>query len=363
MKHPIKILFTVSVLVFGCKSITEQGKYDDAMAHQNKIALSVNPIIETTPIAAAASDDSADDPAFWYNKKTPAKSVVYGTNKKGGIYAYDLEGKVLNYYKIGKVNNIDVRQNWVVGTDTLAILGGSNRTHHSLDLFTIDSIGNLSPLFESPFIVDKGIDNVYGFCLYQPNSNELYAIINGKNGVVYQYNLTFENDMLKLTKTNSLEFDTQVEGMVADDDNKVLFVGEEDKGVWAVSLKDNTKQLIKNSSAANNPAITYDIEGLALYKKDAKEGYLVISIQGGFNYAVFNRNPPFDYINSFKVVGNNSIDGTEETDGIEIYSNAIGAQFPEGLMMIQDGFNYEGDSLISQNFKYVALEDLLKQLK
>lgn len=375
MKYHFQILFVVSVLVFSCKPTAEQGektsqrnkearedqaKFDDASAHKAQIKNTVFPDVETTPIHAAASDDSADDPAFWYNQTNPDSSVVYGSNKKGGIYAYSLMGNTIAYYPFGKVNNIDVRQGWVCNGDTLDVLGATNRTSHSLDLYKIDSVGGLNPLMPNPFFVDYGIDDVYGQCMYMPTDTTLFAVANGKNGVVYLYKVSKEQGRFVLSKADSAHFDTQIEGMVADDQNQILYVAEEETGIWAVSLSNHTKTLILESSAEANPTIAYDIEGITLYKKDSVSKFLIASIQGGFNYAVFEAHPPYAYMGSFKVDDTPQIDGTEETDGIDIYSNAIGTTFPHGLFMAQDGYNYEGDSLISQNFKFVALEKIVK---
>ena len=54
-------------------------------------------------------------------------------------------------------------------------------------------------------------------------------------------------------------------------------------------------------------------------------------------------------------VGNGSVcDGTEETDGIDIYSGAVTQQYPQGIFLAQDGFNYDDKGeKISQNFKLV----------
>src|SRR5690349_1849047 len=48
----------------------------------------VMPVLETVPVANP--EDAADDPAIWVNPKDPAKSAVIGTDKKGGLYVYDL---------------------------------------------------------------------------------------------------------------------------------------------------------------------------------------------------------------------------------------------------------------------------------
>ena len=65
----------------------------------------VYPIYETPPIETRG--DAADDPAFWLNKEFPALSIVFGTDKRAGIYAYNLRGDKITFSPVGQINNID----------------------------------------------------------------------------------------------------------------------------------------------------------------------------------------------------------------------------------------------------------------
>jgi 3-phytase len=56
------------------------------------------------------------------------------------------------------------------------------------------------------------------------------------------------------------------------------------------------------------------------------------------------------------------IDGVEETDGIEITSVPLPG-FPKGLLVVQDGYNYDGKKKKSQNFKLVDWNEVEKLLK
>ena len=67
----------------------------------------VYPIYETPPIDTRG--DAADDPAFWLNKEFPALSIVFGTDKRAGIYAYNLRGDKITFSPVGQINNIDTR--------------------------------------------------------------------------------------------------------------------------------------------------------------------------------------------------------------------------------------------------------------
>ena len=51
-------------------------------------------------------DDAADDPAIWLNQSVPGQSIILGTDKKSGVYAYSLQGEEIGYTQLGKINNI-----------------------------------------------------------------------------------------------------------------------------------------------------------------------------------------------------------------------------------------------------------------
>jgi hypothetical protein len=61
--------------------------------------------VETDPVPHRG--DAADDPAVWVHPSDPARSTIIGTDKKGGIAVYDLEGKELQYRPEAKINNVD----------------------------------------------------------------------------------------------------------------------------------------------------------------------------------------------------------------------------------------------------------------
>ena len=51
--------------------------------------------------------------------------------------------------------------------------------------------------------------------------------------------------------------------------------------------------------------------------------------------------------------------GAEHTDGIDICSKNLGASFPEGIFVVQDGLNRDGDET---NFKFVSVAEILANL-
>src|SRR5690606_39134089 len=64
----------------------------------------VRPVLETE--IAASYGDAADDPAIWVHPDDPEKSLVIGTDKKLGLYVFDLEGRTLQTVPDGRMNNV-----------------------------------------------------------------------------------------------------------------------------------------------------------------------------------------------------------------------------------------------------------------
>lgn len=327
---------------------------------QKKIKNSVTADIETTPVSAKSLEDAADDPAIWYNASDPSRSIVFGSNKRGGIVAYDLAGNELNYYPIGNINNIDILSSNSLST-SIQLLGCTNRSTQSIDLFFIEADGSLQAARKNQFKVDSTkIDDVYGFCFGKDvQADKNYLFMNGKNGRMNQYELKIVADSVELKLRRSVLFDDQTEGMVVDEQTGIVYVGEENTGIWKLPIQPTAKsqkQLI-TSSTVDNSFIKFDIEGLSLMRYAGKT-YLFASSQGNFSYAIFNLSEDDNYVTSFKIVDLPTIDGVEETDGIDMCTDSLGARFPRGIFVAQDGYNFDGDSLKAQNFKYVAMEKI-----
>src|SRR5690606_24715952 len=66
--------------------------------------------VEPTVITETVTFDT-DDPAIWIHPSEPSKSLIIGTdkNKDGALYAFDLDGKIVNVVKnIVRPNNVDI---------------------------------------------------------------------------------------------------------------------------------------------------------------------------------------------------------------------------------------------------------------
>ncbi|MCP1463843.1 phytase [Pseudomonas sp. S3E17] len=329
---------------------------------------------QATPVAAAAvlpevaalrqSDpvgrqgDAADDPAIWIHPQTPANSRVLGTNKKQGLLAYDLDGKLLQELAVGRLNNVDVRPNFKLGAQTVDLAVASNRDHNSLSLFSIDrQSGELREAGEVP----TPLKEIYGICLFQPVSGEIYAIANGKDGTFLQYRLSAPDGRVHGELVRQFKVDSQPEGCVADDQRQRLFIGEEDVGVWAVDARADQPATL-TSVIKVGAQLHADVEGLALYQSD-KHDYLVISSQGNDSYLVVDAEPPFAVHGGFRVGLNAAagIDGASETDGLEVTAINLGGPWSQGMLVVQDGRKRMPEQ--TQNFKFVPWAEVTRALK
>jgi len=330
-----------------------------AKANQSKIDNYVNAIAETDELEdVKLDDDAADDPAIWYNKNNPSKSVIYGSNKKAGILAYDLNGNEIQFVEYAKVNNIDVRNDIKFGDISMDILACSNTTNRTIDLFLIDKNGKLD--YTPTYSIILPNFKPHGFCLHKNRKNELYAFVNNKGGEIQQHKIYLNNSgQFNSKKVRNFKVKSKVEGMVADDLNEKLYVSEEEVGIHEFNSNENanTNGQLLNGNITDEVNGVYDIEGLALLPPH----YLIASNQGNFTYSIFDLQKN-EYVTSFKIM-DDKIDGVEETDGIEILPYNLNDNFPNGIFVAHDGYNYDGKQRKNQNFKYVDLLDVIGFLK
>ncbi|MEM7556183.1 MAG: phytase, partial [Cyanobacteria bacterium P01_A01_bin.84] len=139
--------------------------------------------------------------------------------------------------------------------------------------------------------------------------------------------------------------------------------------VSELTIKEFTQQIDLLEDDSESPLVS-DIEGLTIYYGADGEGYLIASSQGDSSYAVFSREGNNEYLGSFTIGKNGDIDQVNETDGLDIINVPLGDEYPNGLLVVQDGANdpqvvvQDDEELenVSTNFKFVDLSELVKAL-
>ena len=312
-------------------------------------ALAVNATIETAPVPSIG--DAADDPAIWVNPKNPSQSAIVGTDKRGGIAVYALDGKQIQYLPDGLMNNVDIRTGFSLGGQEMVLVATNNRKDNSIALYRLNPSTRMLENVVARKIVTVA---TYGSCLYRSQkSGKVYFFVTSKTGEVEQWEL-FDNGGGKVDAKNVRRFklETQIEGCVADDELGHLYIGEETVGIWKYGAEpDAGESRVQVDKTGPEGHLVADVEGLAIaYGKDGT-GYLIVSSQGNNSYVVYKREQSNAYVKTFTITTGNGIDGTEDTDGIDVTMANLGPAFPQGVFVAQDGFNDKGN----QNFKLVPL--------
>ena len=288
--------------------------------------------------------DDADDPAIWTHPSDPVRSVVIGTDKDAGLHVYDLEGRELQFVSGIKPNNVDVRGDIVVAADD---------SPGSLLVYRIDrETRRLRRLAEFPTKVDA-----HGLCLYRSPAGPLFAFANDLRGRVEQWELTETDDAVDGRPVRSWDHGGAVEGCVVDDEAGVLYLGEEERGVWRYGAGPRDPvadpKLVDRTGEGRLEA---DVEGLAILRAPGGRGLLLVSSQGDDHFAAYRRDGTNEVVARFRVSGGD-VDGCEDTDGIELTTAPLGPGFPRGLFVCQDG--RDGGSKDQTNFKLVPLDGLV----
>ena len=335
----------------------------------NSEIVEVEAIYETPPVVTKG--DAADDPAIWVNKSNPSNSIIFGTDKKSGIYSYNLQGQELSYTNLGNINNIDTRTINIGDDENVSdftFLFASNRTLGSVDLWVFDDNETREKLENNswevpskPSFRGKSDIIVYGICAGIDPKYGLVAFLTEDTGPrVEVWNLT-ENGLDLITTFNN---GGESEGCVYDDLNRTLFISEEEvRGVLkAYRLDDSFDFSEPYIVDSREGQIGGDPEGVSLYKTPNNSGYLILSSQGDSKFNLYDRNYPYDYITSFRIGSSKSIDNVTDTDGIETINYNLSEEYPEGIMIAQDGFNKDGYRTKRQNFKIVSFKDVLDAL-
>jgi 3-phytase len=309
--------------------------------------------VETEPVKRGG--DAADDPAIWIHPTNPELSTIIATDKQGGLVVYDLAGKELQYVAEGKPDNVDLRDGFKLGNQTVSLVTAGNRADNTIQIYRVNA---QTRMLENVAARKIPTLQVYGSCMYRSaKTGKFYYFANSKTGAVEQWEL-FDNGSGKVDgrKVRSFKVGSVTEGCVADDETGDFYLSEEAVGIWKFGAEpeagDTRTQIDKTGPGGH---LSADVEGLTIvYGRDGK-GWLIASSQGTYSYVVYRREGKNEYVRTFKIGEGNGVDAVEETDGIDATAANLGPAFPHGVFIAQDGFNDKGN----QNFKLVPLHLIL----
>jgi len=304
--------------------------------------------METAP--AGARGDAADDPAVWLSPADASKSLILGTNKQEGLVVYNLDGTEAARLPIGLINNIDIRQSADRPYDVAV---ASNDQVNAISVFLVDrATGAVSHRGDVP----TGRLEPYGICSAREGYRD-YAAVTYKDGTVEIWAVSASPLELAGQLVKTVKLATQLEGCVFDEPQGLLFVGEEARGFWKMSYRDETPvpELIDEVGSA--AGLAADVEGISIWRGKDNTGWIVASAQADDRFVVYDRKAPHTAMGSFSIGANGAldIDKVTHTDGLDIFSGALPG-YPRGILTVQDDGNPK--SGVDQNFKVVSWADV-----
>lgn len=318
----------------------------------------VRPVAKVETVPSGIAGDSYDDPALWIHPSEPPQSLLLGTNKKGGVNVFDLDGKQLQVVNpTARPNNIDVLYNFPLKGERvdLAVAACREKEKPCVRVWRIDPMRRqlVELTGADGFGVFGGKSEPYGSCTYHsPKTGKFYFFVNEKSGGYEQYELTATDGKLAAVRVRMFQLDSVAEGCVADEVAGTLYAAEEKVGIWKLDAEPKATADRTLIAKVGENGLTADVEGLTIYYARNGGGYLIASSQGNNTFALYTR------------IGNRfvgtidpksgKLDGVSETDGITVTNRPTSAAFPRGVFVVQDGTARKD----GQRFKLFAWEDI-----
>ena len=229
----------------------------------------------------------ADDPAIYVNPDNPEESFVIATFKDGGLRVYDLAGEEIQSITPGnnvddnspfpspntipeniRYNNVDIAYGveyfgqLVGSSQTIDFAVVSDRANDTVAFFAINpetkQLTKWDEGFEFPesiFGVDDGEATAYGLATYNsPVDGKSYVFVSQADGnqiAQLEFSATFgaaDEPIVNAEVVRTFEVpvpegadpeDAQVEGMVVDRETGILYVAQEEFGIWKYNAEPN----------------------------------------------------------------------------------------------------------------------------
>lgn len=308
--------------------------------------VTVPAVVETAPMTGMG--DRADDPAVWVNPLDSSRSLILGTNKDEGLHVYNLAGEELQFFPVGRLNNVDVRFNLAVA---------SNDEVNGLSWFDVDpETATVTHLGDTPVTRIEP----YGICAGMVDGT-YYAAPTYKDGAVELWAVHEDGGTISPELVRTIQLGSQLEGCVFHDGAKTLFIGEEEHGIWKVDLSDPASMPVSVDTIAAGNGLVADVEGLSIWDGGDGVGYLIASAQAADRYVIYDLAAPHAP-RAIIHVGpslDGTIDGVTHTDGLDVSSTPLPG-YPQGILVVQDDGNPVSEQ--DQNFKIVDWREIAHSL-
>ncbi|ROI04979.1 phytase [Chryseobacterium sp. G0240] len=288
--------------------------------------------IKPTVITEAVIHDT-DDPAIWINPEDASKSIIIGTDKDtdGGLYAFDLNGKILRKVSgLKRPNNVDIEYGFILNGKKTDIAAVTERETNKVKFYSLPDLKEIGEISVFEGETERG---PMGISMYKnPETGDQFVIVGRKSGpadgYLWQYQLSEKNGFItgevirKFGKYSGLK---EIESIAVDDEMGYIYYSDEQFGVhqyYADPDKGNEELLVFGKGDFKS-----DVEGISIYPTSGKTGYILVSNQQNDTFNVYLREDP-----SKGKIAEIPV-STSESDGSEVTHVNLGPQFPKGVFV------------------------------
>lgn len=347
MKNVLKLSLT-GLLLTGCATVVDSSA--------DYPAFTVTAAFETPVVNSVG--DAADDPAI-YNGENGA-GFIAGTDKQAGLYIYNLDGTERDFMPIGEVNNVDLREGFVYDGVSHVLLVASDDETNSIVTILYNPKTDEFMMPQNSRLMTGSI-SPYGICLGKMADGSFHVGATTKSGVMAQYEITANGPDITLQKRREISTGKQTEGCDFDDRTGSVYLAVEVGALMRYDSDPNAASTPIEIARIGQYGLMADLEGVTVYPKGDKDGYVIVSSQGNNSYGVFKL-PRYEFAGRFEIMGG-TVDAVSTTDGIAVTSQST-ARFPKGFLVVQDDMDNTSPSeaFKKQNFKIIDWRDIESQL-
>lgn len=301
-------------------------------------SLPVNQQSVKPSIITEQTNHDTDDPAIWIHPEDVTKSLIVGTDKNidGGLFVFDLNGKIVNkVLGLKRPNNVDIQYGLNFQNQKIDIAVTTERNQNKIRIYSLPDMKEVGAIdvFEGEAEKDP-----MGIALYKaPNTQEIYAIVGRKSGpngtYLWQYKLYEDQGKIVgkvVRKFGSYSGKKEIEAIAVDNELGYIYYSDEQFGIrkyYADPQKGNEELALFGQND-----FLEDMEGISIYKTGDKTGYILISNQQKNTFNIYKREG--EAIDSHKHVKIAEIPvSTIFSDGSEVSNVNFGEKFPKGLFV------------------------------
>ncbi|KDN54210.1 phytase [Flavobacterium seoulense] len=307
-----------------------------------------------------------DDPSIWIHPIDATKSIIVGTDKDtdGGLYAFDLAGKIIKKsIPLQRPNNVDIAYGLVINGKKVDVAVTTERETNSIRIF---SLPDLEPIDNGGIPVFEGEEmrGPMGIALYtRPSDKKIFAVVGRKNGpsgsYLWQYELTDAGNgkagATIVRKFGNYSGKKEIEAIAVDNELGTILYCDEQFGI---------RKYIADPAAKNDNELALfgqkdfkaDNEGIAIYKKSATEGYILVSNQQANTFMVYPREGANGNSNEYPLLAEIPT-STIECDGADVTNVSLGGQFKNGLFVAMS------NGMTFHYYNWDSIQQLIDQAK